>query len=176
MLHIRVVFQECHSPVGDLACAFNRGTFRQFEFHGEISLVFLGHEALRHEPVHKEYTHHQDAECGEHYARVYQRASHYLAIEAVAFGQAVVYGSEQLVACAVAAGFEHQRAHHGAEGEGYDCRDNNRYGDGDCELAVEHAGNSPQEAHRHKDGTQHKRHGNKRPAEVGHSLFGGFVR
>ena len=175
VLYVGVGHQELHRAVGHLAGTFDRRPLGQLQFDGEVALVFLRHETLRHEPVHQPDADQHDAEGGEHAARMFQRPLDHAAVKLVARRQGEVDAAEKAVFLPLAFGTQKKRAHHGAERQRHDGRDDHRHGDGDGELAVELTRNARKETHRDKHGAQYQRHGDQRPAQVGHRLFSSLI-
>ena len=175
VLYVRFRRQESHGPVRHLPGAFDGCPFGQFQFHGEVTLIFLRHETAGHESVHHPDADHDDSESGKHTPRVFQRRADHTTVEAVACGQSEINPPEETV-FAAGARFQEKRTHDRAERQRHDRGDHYRYGDRDRELAVELSRDPGQEAYRHENGAEYQRHGDERPSQILHRFFCRFAR
>jgi len=175
ILHIGILHQKGHRPVGHRTRTLDGRPFRKFQFDGEIPLILLRHETFGHEFIHQPDTDEYHAEGGEHTARMGERPADHTAVELIAFRKTEIDIPEKPFLPAASVGLQQVGAHHGAERQRHDRRDDYRYGDRNGKLAIELPRNARKEAHRDEHGAQHQRHGDQRSAQAPHRLLGRFV-
>ena len=108
-----------YGPVGHLTRAFERGAFRQCQFHFEVPLVFLGQEAAGNDPVEDEDEDDGDAEPGDDAAGVGECSLQEVDVFVVTACQPIVDFAEH-VAFFARGGAQQQGAHGGAERQCHD--------------------------------------------------------
>ena len=104
-----------------------------------------------------------------------ERPADHTAVELIAFRKTEIDIPEKPFLPAASVGLQQVGAHHGAERQRHDRRDDYRYGDRNGKLAIELPRNARKEAHRDEHGAQHQRCGDDGAAQSAHGLFRGFV-
>ena len=166
-LHFRNVLKNVLDLLADAPGVFQRGPGRRLHRDDEISLVFVGHEALGHaleNQVGKAQS------CEEQHRRDQPEAQEEAQGPPVPFGDAVddfVHLPEEPVLFAMLAAQQDGRQRR-REGQRVEGGNRNRECDGQRELAKQNAGRAGKERHRHKHRHQHQRGGDDRSRHFSH--------